>query len=196
VEQSFIAVLSRGLTAEGGVAWNSSEQTNSPYLIANNPALLANPATASLFGQPILTGVNRAGVFGPIGNPYGPIGASSAFSPPFQFNARLRYEWVASSYNLFAQAGVTHTAHSYTQSGSNPALVGNTITTNYLRFEDPPITEYDASIGVGKEGWSARLYGQNLTNVLRSTYTSTSQFALQETITRPRVLGLEIGYRF
>jgi iron complex outermembrane recepter protein len=196
VEQSFIAVLSRGLTAEGGVAWNSSEQTNSPYLIANNPALLANPATASLFGQPILTGVNRAGVFGPIGNPYGPIGASSAFSPPFQFNARLRYEWVVSSYNLFAQAGVTHTAHSYTQSGSNPALVGNTITTNYLRFEDPPITEYDASIGVGKEAWSAKLYGQNLTNVLRSTYTSTSQFALQETIMRPRVLGLEIGYRF
>jgi iron complex outermembrane receptor protein len=196
VEQSFIAVLSRGLTAEGGVAWNSSEQTNSPYLIANNPALLANPATASLFGQPIFTGVNRAGVFGPIGNPYGPIGASSAFSPPFQFNGRLRYEWVVSSYNLFAQAGVTHTAHSYTQSGSNPALVGNTITTNYLRFEDPPITEYDASIGVGKEAWSAKLYGQNLTNVLRSTYTSTSQFALQETITRPRVLGLEIGYRF
>jgi iron complex outermembrane recepter protein len=196
VEQSFIAVLSPGLTAEGGVAWNSSEQTNSPYLIANNPALLANPATAGLFGQPILTGVNRAGVFGPIGNPYGPIGASSAFSPPFQFNARLRYEWVVSSYNLFAQAGVSHTAHSYTQSGSNPALVGNTITTNYLRFEDPPITEYDASIGVGKEAWSAKLYGQNLSNVLRSTYTSTSQFALQETITRPRVLGLEIGYRF
>jgi iron complex outermembrane recepter protein len=196
VEQSFIAVLTPGLTAEGGAAWNSSEQTNSPYLIANNPALLANPATAALYGQPILTGVNRAGVFGPIVNPYGPIGAPSAFSPPLQFNARLRYEWVVTSYNLFAQAGVTHTAHSYTQSGSNPALVGNTITTNYLRFEDPPITEYDASLGIGKDAWTARLYAQNLTNVLKSTYTSTAQFALQETITRPRVMGLEVGYKF
>ena len=196
VEQSFIAVLTHGLTAEGGAAWNSSEQTNSPSLIANNRALLANPATASLYGQPIINGVNKAGVYGPIGNPYGPIGAPSAFSPPFQFNGRLRYEWVMNSYNLFAQTGVTHTAHSYTQSGSNPALVGNTITTNYLRFENPAYTEYDASAGIGKDAWTAKVYAQNLTNVLKSTYTSTSQFALQETILRPRVLGLEFGYRF
>ena len=196
VEQSFIAVLTEGLTAEGGAAWNSSDQTNSPNLIANNPALLTNPATAGLFGKPVLSGVNRAGVFGPVVNPYGASGFPSAFSPPFQFNARLRYQWVLNSYNLFAQTGVTHTAHSFTQSGSNPALVGNSITTNYLRFENPPITEYDASIGVGKDAWTAKFYAQNLTNVLKSTYTSTSQFALQETITRPRVLGLEFGYRF
>jgi len=196
VEQSFIAVITEGLTAEGGAAWNSSEQTNSPYLIANNPALLANPATTAEYGQPILTGVNRAGVYGPIVNPYGPIGAPSALSPPFQFNLRLRYQWVVSSYNFFAQTGVTHTAHSYTQSGSNPSLVGNTITTNYLRFENPPITQYDASVGVGKDAWTAKLYAQNLTNVVKSTYTSTAQFSLQENITRPRVLGLEIGYKF
>ena len=191
VEQSFIAVLTEGLTAEGGAAWNSSEQTNSPYLIANNPALPAGE-----IGKPILTGVNHAGVLGPIGNPYGPIGAPSAFSPPFQFNLRLRYQWVVNSYNLFAQAGVTHTAHSFTQSGSNPSLVGNTITTNYLRFENPPITQYDASVGVGKDAWTARVYAQNLTNVVKSTYTSTAQFSLQENVTRPRVLGLEIGYKF
>jgi iron complex outermembrane recepter protein len=196
IEQTFIAVLAPGLTAQGGAAWNSSEQTNSPYLIANNPALLANPATAALYGQPILTGIDRAGVYGPIVNPYGPIGAPSAFSPPLQFNALLRYEWVVTSYNLFAQAGVTHTAHSYTQSGSNPALVGDTITTNYLRFENPPITSYDASVGVSKDAWWAKLYGQNLTNVLTSTYTSTAQFSLQETIMRPRVVGVEFGYKF
>jgi iron complex outermembrane recepter protein len=196
IEQSFIAVITHGLTAEGGAAWNSSTQTNSPYLIANNPALLANPATAALYGQPILSGVNHSGVFGPVVNPYGPAGYPSAFSPPLQFNGRVRYEWVFNDYNWFAQWGVTHTAHSYTQSGSNPALVGNTITTNYLRFENPAYTTYDASIGLGKDAWTLKLYAQNLTNVLASTYTSTSQFALQETILRPRVLGLEFGYRF
>jgi iron complex outermembrane recepter protein len=108
----------------------------------------------------------------------------------------LRYQWVFNSYNMFAQAGVTHTAHSFTQSGSNPALVGSSITTNYLRFENPAYTEYDASIGIGKDAWSAKVYAQNLTNVLKSTYTSTSQFALQETITRPRVVGVNIGYKF
>jgi iron complex outermembrane recepter protein len=196
VETSFIAVITRGLTAEGGAAWNSSDQTNSPYLIANNPALLSNPATAAEYGQPILTGVNHEGVFGPIQNPYGPTGTPAAFAPPFQFNALLRYQWVMSSYEAFVQAGATHTAHSYTQAGSQPPPSGTTITTNYLRFENPAYTEYDASIGVGKGAWTAKLYGQNLTNVLKSTYTSTSQFALQETILRPRVLGLQFGYKF
>jgi hypothetical protein len=94
------------------------------------------------------------------------------------------------------QAGVTHTAHSFTQSGSQPPPSGTTITTNYLRFENPAYTQYDAAIGVGKDAWWAKVYAQNLTNVLTSTYTSTSQFALQETITRPRVLGLQFGYKF
>src|SRR5204862_6865045 len=54
VETSLIAVLSEGLTAQGGASWTSSEQTNSPFLIANNPALLAYTATESEYGQPNL----------------------------------------------------------------------------------------------------------------------------------------------
>jgi len=191
LETSIIALITRGLTLEGGAAWNSSEQTNAPYLISNNPAL-----PAAELGQPILNGVNHAGVYGPIPNPYGAPGSPAAFAPPFEFNARLRYEWVLNTYECFVQAGVTHTAHSFTQSGSNPALVGNTITTNYLRFENPAYTEYDASLGAGKDAWWAKVYAENLTNVLASTYTSTSQFALQQTILRPRVIGLQIGYKY
>jgi iron complex outermembrane receptor protein len=187
VETSVIAVLAHGLTAQGGASWNSSEQTNSPFLIANNPALLANPATAGEYGKPILN----------ILNPYGPPGSPSSFAPPFQFNARLRYQWVMSSLNLFAQAGVTHTAHSFTQSGSNPVLsAGSSISTNQLRFENPPYTLYDVSCGVTKEAWSVELYALNLTNVIKSTFTSDAQFSLQENITRPRVLGAKIGYKF
>ncbi len=187
LETSLIAVLTQGLTLEGGAAWNSSEQTNSPYLIANNPALLQNPATAGEYGQPITI----------IGNPYGPLGTPSANCPPLQFNARLRYQWVMSSYNLFAQAGATHTAHSFTQFGSNPSLpTAGAISTTQLRFENPPYTIYDASTGIAKDAWTAELYAQNLTNVITSTWTSTAQFALQQTITRPRVLGVRIGYRF
>jgi outer membrane receptor protein involved in Fe transport len=187
VETSFIALLMQGLTAQGAASWNSSEQTNSPFLIANNPALLAIPASAGEFGKPVLV----------FGNPYGPLGTPSANSPPLQFNLRLRYQWVMSSYNLFAQAGTTHTAHSYTQFGSNPALsAGGNISTNQLRFENPAYTEYDASLGVAKDAWSAELYGLNLSNVITSTWTSTAQFALQQSITRPRVLGLRIGYKF
>ncbi|HLJ39431.1 MAG TPA: TonB-dependent receptor [Steroidobacteraceae bacterium] len=182
VETSFIALLTEGLTAQGAVSWDSSEQTNSPFLLANNPAL-----PASELGKPVLL----------FGNPYGPLGTPSANAPPLQFNLRLRYQWNMSSYNMFAQWGVTHTAHSYTQFGSNPSLSsGGAISTNQLRFENPPYTEYDASVGASRDAWTCELFAQNLTNVIQSTWTSTAQFSLQQEITRPRVLGVRLGYKF
>ena len=187
VETSLIAVLAQGLTAQGSASWNSSKQTNSPYLIANNPALLADPATKAEFGQPILS----------VQNPYGPAGGPSANSPPLQFNLRLRYQWTMNSYNAFVQAGGTHTAHSFTQSSSNPTLsAGQNVSTTLIRFENPAYSQYDASIGVGKDAWTTELYAQNLTNVNASVFTSTNQFVQAETILRPRVLGLKFGYRF
>ncbi len=187
IETSVIAVLTEGLTAQGGAAWNSSNQTNSPYLIANNPDLLKDPATAAQYGQPITS----------IQNPYGPLNSPSANSPPFQFNLRLRYQFPISSYNAFVQAGTTHTAHSYTQSGNNPALSqGGNVSTTLIRFENPAYTLYDASAGVAKDAWTAEVYGQNLTNSNASVFTSTTQFVPAEVITRPRVLGLKITYKF
>ncbi|MBS0373822.1 MAG: TonB-dependent receptor [Proteobacteria bacterium] len=187
IETSFEAVITDGLTAQVAASWNSSDQTNSPFLIANNPALLQNPATAGEFGTPILSVVN----------PYGPPGSPTANSPPFQFNARLRYHWSVNDYRLFVQAAVVHTAHSFTQSGSNPALSeGENVSTTQLRFENPAYTTYDASTGIARETWSAELYAQNLTNVIASQFTSTTQFVPAETITRPRVLGLQIEFKF
>jgi hypothetical protein len=90
-----------------------------------------------------------------------------------------------------------HTGHSFTQSGSNPALsAGSSVSTTQLRFEDPAYTEFDASVGVAKDAWTTELYAQNLTNVIKSVFTSSTQFVPAETITRPRVLGLRFGYRF
>lgn len=187
VETSFIAVLAQGLTAQGAASWNSSEQTNSPYLIANNPALLSDPATKGEYGQPILS----------VQNPYGAPGSPSANSPPLQFNLRVRYQWVMNSYNAFVQVGTTHTSHSYTQSSNSPALsAGSNVSTTLIRFENPPYTQYDASIGVAKDAWSVEGYAQNLTNVVTSVFTSTTQFVPAETITRPRVLGVRFGFKF
>src|SRR5712671_4678063 len=187
VETSFIALITQGLTAQGGASWNSSKQTNSPYLIANNPTLLSDPATKAEYGQPILS----------VQNPYGPPGSPAANSPPLQFNLRLRYEWTMNSYNAFAQAGGTHTGHSFTQSGSNPALsAGSNVSTTNLRFENPAYSQYDASIGVAKDAWTTELYAQNLTSVIKSVFTSSTQFVQAEAITRPRVLGVRFGYKF
>jgi len=110
---------------------------------------------------------------------------------------RLRYEWTVNSYNAFAQAGATHTGHSFTQSGSNPPLsAGGNVSTTNLRFENPAYSQYDASIGVAKDAWTTELYAQNLTNVIKSVFTSSTQFVQAEAITRPRVLGVRFGYKF
>jgi len=42
---------------------------------------------------------------------------------------------------------------------------------------------------VTKEAWSVELYALNLTNVIKSTFTSDAQFSLQENITRRRTGG-------
>jgi outer membrane receptor protein involved in Fe transport len=190
IETSLIAVIAPGLTFQGGGAWNSSKQTNSPYLIANNPALLAptnDPATKAAYGQPILS----------VQNPYGPPGSPAANAPPLQFNMRLRYEWTVDIYHSFVQFGATHTGHSFTQSGSNPSFTSaGSISTTQLRFENPAISQFDASVGIAKDAWTAELYAQNLTNVIKSVFTSSTQFVPAETITRPRVLGVQFGYKF
>jgi hypothetical protein len=65
-----------------------------------------------------------------------------------------------------------------------------------LRFENPPISEFDLSAGVAKDAWTAGVYVTNLTNVIKSTYTSTNQFVPAEVITRPQVIEFRIGYKF
>jgi iron complex outermembrane recepter protein len=187
VETSIVARVTEGLTAIGGSSWNSSTQTNSPYLVANDPSLLLNPATASQFGKPITA----------FPNPYGPIGSPSANSPPIQFNFRLRYEMGLADYHAFVQAGMTHTGHSFTQAGSNPSLsTGGAINTTLLRFEDPAFSQFDASAGVAKDAWNVQFYAQNLTDKIASVFTSTAQFVEAQTVTRPRVLGVKFGYKF
>jgi iron complex outermembrane recepter protein len=91
---------------------------------------------------------------------------------------------------------VTHTAHSYTQSGANPSLsTGGNVSTTLIRFENPAYSLFDASAGVSNDAWSFEIYGQNLANSNAAVFTSTAQFVPAQTIVRPRVLGLKIGYR-
>ncbi|GAC1306787.1 MAG: hypothetical protein NVSMB10_11810 [Steroidobacteraceae bacterium] len=132
----------------------------------------------------------------PITNPFGPIGAPSANSPPVQFSLRGRYAWTLDTYNAFVQLGATHTGHSFTQAGSNPTIGTGAISTARLRFEDPTYTTYDASLGVAKDAWSTTLYAQNLSNSSASVFTNSDQFIVAQTLLRPRMIGLTFGYKF
>jgi iron complex outermembrane receptor protein len=191
VETSIVALVTHGLTVQGGASWNSSEQTNSPALMDTNPASVN-------YGKEITeicakgTGANCT----PLNNLFGPPGSPSANSPPIQLNARARYDWTMNSYNAFVQFGGQHTGHSYTQSGNDPSLSAKGINTTLLRFENPAYSTFDASAGVAKDAWSAHLYSQNLFNKETSLFTNTAQFAVAQTALRPRVIGVKFGYKF
>jgi outer membrane receptor protein involved in Fe transport len=190
VETSIVAVVVPGFTVTGASSWNSSVQTNSPYLVDENPA-------SNNYGKPITESCNSKGTdCSTLNNLFGPIGSPSANSPPIQFNLRGRYDWNFVGYNAFVQFGGVHTGHSYTQAGGNPSLSAEGINTTILRFENPAYTTYDASAGVAKDNWNAHLFVQNLSNSNASTFTNTGQFVVAETVVRPRVIGLKIGYKF
>jgi iron complex outermembrane recepter protein len=188
-ETSLVARLFTGLTLQGAASWNHSEQTNSPALIDTNPASVN-------YGKPI-TQICSGGVCSAITNPYGPVGAPTANSPPLQFSLRARYEWSINGYTPYVQFGAVHSGHSFTQAGANPTfLPGNVVTNSRGRFENPAYTTYDASCGIAKDNWYVNLYGENLSDSNASVFVSTDQFIVEQTPLRPRVLGLTIGYSF
>jgi iron complex outermembrane recepter protein len=192
IETSLVARVVTGLTVQAAGSWNQSRQTNSPALIDNNPA-------STGFGKPITqncdsTGANCTAVT----NPYGPVDSPSANAPPIQFSLRARYEWAIAGYLPYVQFSATHSGHSFTQAGSNPTIADNAgaITTGRLRFENPAYTTYDASVGVSKDAWYMNFYGENLANSNKSVFVSTDQFIVAQTPLRPRILGLQLGYKF
>jgi iron complex outermembrane receptor protein len=191
LETSLVALITRGLTVQGSASWNHSKQTNSPALIDTNP-LSVN------YGKPITETCNSAGAScTPVVDPFGPIGAPTASSPPLQFSLRARYEFTLGDYKPFVQASAAHSGHSFTQAGANPTIAAaGFVSTTRLRFEDPPFTAVDAAAGVAKDAWNAQLYVENLTNANTSLFTNADQYIVAQTPMHPRVIGVKFGYSF
>jgi iron complex outermembrane receptor protein len=167
LELQVVAQVLEGLSVQGSMSYNNSRQTNSPSLINNNPL-------SPTFGQAILS----------ITNPYGAVGTRLANSPLLQANVRVRYDRSIGDYKAFWQMGAQHTGDSISATG------------NIIAYDQPGYTTYDAAIGVAKDNWDAQIFGQNLTSVNATTGTNAGQFVQTETVTRPRVAGVKIGYKF
>jgi iron complex outermembrane receptor protein len=184
----------QGLTIQGSSVWNSPSQSNSPCLVANNPAASGDPDGAKV-GQ-CITEVKGQ----PYANPFGVQGTRPAFAPAIEFNLRARYEWsFGNDYKPFVQAGLSHVGDMSNQpanyvSGDLPSELNPT--TTRLRYDQPGYTTYDAAIGVGKDNWMVKLYGENLGNSDASLFTSSAQFIKSEVPLRPRIINLNFGYKF
>jgi outer membrane receptor protein involved in Fe transport len=166
-ELQVVARITEGLTVQGSSSYNHSKQTNSPFLINNNPA---SPGFGSVITSLL--------------NPFGAVGSPLANSPELQWNLRVRDEFAFLDYKAFWQLGAEHIGNSLSATG------------NVQAFLQPSYTIYDASAGVSKDAWSVELFAQNLTSVNASTTTNANQFVEAETVTRPRVAGVKISYKF
>jgi iron complex outermembrane recepter protein len=203
IEVQFIARIIEGLSVEGSSSINAPEQTNSPCLTSvgqtgskkssNNPT----PAGACI------TQVNGAFANDPNGayaSPFGVNGARPAFSPPWMFNIRARYDWSTSAgYKPFAWIGASHIGPMSNEpanfpDGNSPAQ--NPPTTTLLRYQIPSYTTYDGAIGVAKDQWTAQISGTNLSNQYGPTNISSGQFIKSEVPLRPRVIMFQMGYKF
>jgi iron complex outermembrane recepter protein len=191
IENSLAWRVTDGLTINGSIAWNQSEQTNSPALIANNPA-------APNYGQPISNACNLfLATCAQVVNPFGAIGSPSANAPPMQFSVHARYEWHVGGYVPYVQAGAFHTDNFYTQAGSNPTYhLGGAVSTSRGRFQVPAYSTYDAAVGVAKDSWYFALTCENLSDSNAATFISSQQFITAETPLRPRVITGTFGYQF
>jgi len=191
LETSLIAKVTRNFMLQASGSWNRSKQTNSPALIDENP-------NSTNYGKPITqTCAPDGSNCTPVTNPFGPIGAPTASSPPLQFTLRGRYDFALGEYLGYAQVGFAHSGHSFTQAGSNPSLADQGfISTTRIRFEDPAFTNIDASIGFSKDAWNTTLYVENLANSNTSLFTNADQYIVAQTPMHPRVIGVKFGYSF
>jgi outer membrane receptor protein involved in Fe transport len=197
-EVQFNARITEGLSIQGSSSVNQSTQTNAPCLESvgvdpTNPKTANNPTPK---GQCIAVDAGVA-----IPNALGAKGTPPAFSPPWMFNLRARYDWTtASGYKPFAWLGASHIGPMTNEprnyhSGNDPAF-GNPPVTTLLLYDIPSYTTYDGAFGVTKDNWTVSVNGSNLKNNYGPTNVSSGQFIKAEVPLRPRTLTLLMSYRF
>lgn len=175
LETEIVGRVTRGLTITASASWNRSELYKEVAFVDKNGA----PIDFAALG---------------LSNPFGTKGSPLAQSPPFQANIRARYDFpMVNEYLYFAQVSASHRAHSFSTTDALQTEVDQVTPT---RYDQPGYTTYDASIGVSKDAWNVQLYGANITDVRGDLYSSYSQFVKMNTVTRPRTITLQVGYKF
>jgi iron complex outermembrane receptor protein len=199
-EVQLVARITAGLSVQGSSSVNSLKLASEPCLASVgvdpvNPGTANNPTPK---GQ-CITQINGA----PYPNPFGQLGPRPAFSPPWQFELRARYDWAAGDYKPFAWVGASHIASMSNEpanfpSGNAPSESPPTgwPTSTLLRYQIPGYTTYDGALGVAKDNWTAQIQGHNLSNAYGPTNISSGQYIKAEIPLRPRVITFLIGYRF
>ena len=187
VEVQAVAWPTDNLTLQGSVSYNDSTESVAP-------CLKDNIAGTAAFGQCITEAVSKVTGLTAFPNPFGIVGAVTAFSPTWQGTALARYDWEMGDYKPYVQADVTYVGQMFNQPASYISGSGILVpSTTFLRYSQPAYATLDAAVGVAWGGhWRAELYGSNLTDSHASTFTSSAQFIKSEVPLRPLVVEAKI----
>jgi outer membrane receptor protein involved in Fe transport len=204
VEAQIFARPYEGLTINGSATYNESKQANEPCFISNNP-------TSSSFGNCVTErfggfDANGAATPLPVQSPFGSVGSITPFSPKFQGNIRVRYEWAGKGgMDWFIGAGANYISSQFNQPATYPdgdvpgngnVLGPNGIivpATTVLRYRMPGYALADAQIGFSRDNWTVTIFGENLFNSRASTFTNSSQYIKTSTVVRPLTYGIKIA---
>jgi outer membrane receptor protein involved in Fe transport len=69
-------------------------------------------------------------------------------------------------------------------------------TSTLCLYTIPGYTTYDGSVGISKDNWTVQATGSNLTNSNAATNITSAQSIESKNPLRPRVLTLQVGYKF
>ncbi len=183
------------LTLTGNMSYNDSKQSTSPCIRSSGvtPTTPGNPTPLGA----CITQVRASDHNVVVQNALGAIGSTPAFSPKLQYNLRARYDWSVSDYNAFLTVGMSHVDDMANEPSSFDSGEGVVVpTTTWLRYKMPGYNTYDASLGFAKGAWDVLIFGQNLSNVNASTFTTSGQDIRAEVPLRPRVLGVKAALKF
>lgn len=113
-----------------------------------------------------------------------PIGSELPLTPTFQGNLRLKNEWEWKEYLINWQLAVQYADSSFS---------------SIVQSERQTQSSYhlvNLSVGVESEQWHAKLYIDNVFDERPELFKNDQDDILRITTSRPRTLGLQIGYRF
>ncbi len=164
----------KGVTTD--LTWRATPELTVTGNLAWNDSKLTNYADTPLAFQAQPGG-------GPLDLTFVPLGSPLALAPHWQGGIRFRYEHENSAgTTMFGQVGGQFVGSSYTS------------TVKPANFKLPAYAQFDASVGVKRDGWSAELYIANLTDKRAITYVAQGDNLPLNSTIRPRTIGLRINY--
>jgi iron complex outermembrane recepter protein len=179
VETSVVSRITTGLSIEIGAAWNHSELVKEASFFWADGTPIDFRSLQTYAGQKL-------------SNPAGTVGSPLAGAPPFQSRLRARYEVALSGYSAFVQIGAVHQSHSF----ATTDRLGLDLQGNFVGYDLPPFTTYDAALGIGNGAWLVQLYAENLTDTRAQLYSNYSLNYKAITVNRPRTIGMRFSYIF